>query len=71
MPQPDRPRKGSMGFSPRKRAQSVVPRFGSWPDDDGQVGLQGFAGYKAGMSHVVMVDDQANSPTEGMETTVP
>ena len=71
MPQPDRPRKGSMGFSPRKRAKSVVPRFKSWPDDDGQVGLQGFAGYKAGMSHVVMVDDKANSPTEGMETTVP
>ncbi|WP_070364294.1 50S ribosomal protein L3 [Halodesulfurarchaeum formicicum] len=71
MPQPNRPRKGSMGFSPRKRAQSVVPRFGSWPDDDGQVGLQGFAGYKAGMSHVVMIDDQANSATEGMETTVP
>ncbi|MFB6094823.1 MAG: 50S ribosomal protein L3, partial [Halodesulfurarchaeum sp.] len=71
MPEPDRPRKGSMGFSPRKRADSAVPRFNTWPDDDGQVGLQGFAGYKAGMTHVVMIDDKANSPTEGMETTVP
>ncbi|EMA35787.1 50S ribosomal protein L3 [Halococcus hamelinensis] len=71
MVQPNRPRKGSMGYSPRKRASSEVARFGSWPDDDGQPGLQGFAGYKAGMSHVVMIDDAANSPREGMEQTVP
>jgi large subunit ribosomal protein L3 len=71
MPQPNRPRKGSMGFSPRKRADTEVPRFNTWPDDDGQVGLQGFAGFKAGMSHVVMVDDQANSVSEGMEQSVP
>jgi large subunit ribosomal protein L3 len=60
-----------MGFSPRKRADTEVPRFNTWPDDDGQVGLQGFAGFKAGMSHVVMVDDQANSVSEGMEQSVP
>ena len=71
MPQPNAPRKGSLGFGPRQRASSEVPRFNSWPDDDGQPTLQGFAGYKAGMTHVVMVDDQANSPTEGMERTVP
>ncbi|WP_049927293.1 50S ribosomal protein L3 [Halopiger goleimassiliensis] len=71
MPQKNAPRKGSLGFGPRKRASSEVPRFNSWPDTDGQPTLQGFAGYKAGMTHVVMVDDQANSPTEGMETTVP
>ncbi|SDQ88935.1 50S ribosomal protein L3 [Natronobacterium texcoconense] len=71
MPQANTPRKGSLGFGPRKRATSEVPRFNSWPDDDGQPTLQGFAGYKAGMTHVVMVDDQSNSPTEGMEQTVP
>ena len=71
MPQKHAPRKGSLGFGPRKRATSEVPRFRSWPDDDGQPTLQGFAGYKAGMTHVVAVDDAANSPTEGMETTVP
>jgi len=60
-----------MGFSPRKRASDEVPRFGAWPDDDGQPSVQGFAGYKAGMSHVVLVDDRANAPTEGMERTVP
>jgi large subunit ribosomal protein L3 len=71
MPQSNRPRKGSLGFGPRKRASSETPRFNSWPDADGQPTLQGFAGYKAGMSHVVMIEDQANSPREGMETTVP
>jgi len=71
MPQPSRPRKGSLGFGPRKRATSEVPRFRSWPDDDGQPTLQGFAGYKAGMSHVVMINDEADSPREGMEETVP
>jgi len=71
MPQANTPRKGSLGFGPRQRATSEVPRFNSWPDTDGQPTLQGFAGYKAGMTHVVMVDDTANSPTEGMEETVP
>jgi len=60
-----------MGFGPRIRATSEVPRFNSWPEDDGQPGLQGFAGYKAGMSHVVTINDEPNSPREGMEETVP
>ncbi|WP_332899749.1 MULTISPECIES: 50S ribosomal protein L3 [unclassified Haladaptatus] len=71
MPQPSRPRKGSLGYGPRKRAASEVPRFGSWPADDGQPALQGFAGYKAGMTHVVMINDEAESPRNGMEETVP
>ena len=60
-----------MGFSPRKRASSETPRFNSWPDDDGQPTPQGFAGYKAGMTHVVMINDEPDSPRQGMEETVP
>jgi large subunit ribosomal protein L3 len=60
-----------MGYSPRVRAASEVPSISSWPDDEGSPGLQGFAGYKAGMTQVVMVNDQANSPREGMEQSVP
>ncbi|WEL22316.1 50S ribosomal protein L3 [Halorhabdus sp. BNX81] len=71
MPQPSRPRKGSLGYGPRTRATSETPRFNSWPDDEGQPGVQGFAGYKAGMSHVVVINDEPNSPREGMEETVP
>jgi len=71
MPQSHRPRKGSLAFGPRKRAEDPVPRFNSWPEDDGQPTLQGFAGYKAGMSHVVMINDGGDSPRQGMEETVP
>ncbi|NPB02040.1 MAG: 50S ribosomal protein L3 [Methanopyri archaeon] len=67
---PGRPRRGSLAFSPRKRASRPVARIRSWPDEE-QVRMQGFAGYKAGMTHVVMIDDWPNSPTEGEEITVP
>jgi large subunit ribosomal protein L3 len=60
-----------LAYSPRSRAAREVPTFNAWPDDDGQPRLQGFAGYKAGMTHVVMIDDEPNSPTEGMEESVP
>ena len=60
-----------MGFSPRSRASDETPRFGSWPDDGGQPAPQGSAGYKAGMTHVTMINDQPESPREGMEETVP
>jgi len=71
MPQPSRPRKGSLGFGPRTRAASEVPRIRSWPEDEGSPALQGFAGYKAGMTHVVMVNDEEDSAREGMEESVP
>lgn len=65
-----RPRRGSLGFSPRKRASSIVPRIRAWPVTS-EVKPLGFAGYKAGMTHVVMVDDRKNSPTYGEEIVVP
>lgn len=33
--------------------------------------LMGFAGYKAGMTHVIMTDDVPNSLTSGMEISIP
>jgi len=65
-----RPRRGSLAFSPRKRAKSIVPRVRSWPECE-KARMQGFAGYKAGMTHVVMIDDRKNSPTYGEEIVVP
>ncbi|UZE91813.1 MAG: 50S ribosomal protein L3 [Methanosarcinales archaeon] len=65
------PRKGSLAFSPRKRAKSPVARFGSWPESEGEPKIQGFAGYKAGMTHLTMIDDSPHSLTEGMEISVP
>jgi ribosomal protein L3 len=65
------PRKGSLAYSPRKRAKSQVPGYKSWQDLKGAPFLQAFAGYKVGMTHVVMVDDHKNSPTEGKGIVVP
>ncbi|MFP4590602.1 MAG: 50S ribosomal protein L3 [Halobacteriales archaeon] len=70
MPEKHRPRKGSMGYSPRRRAVSEVPRFSSWPEGADQPQLQAFAGYKAGMTNVLVVNDVAESPREGMEESV-
>jgi large subunit ribosomal protein L3 len=66
-----RPRRGSLAYSPRKRAKSEVPRIRSWISDGDRAGITGFAGYKAGMTHVLMIDDRPKSLTEGMEISVP
>jgi len=71
MSKTSRPRRGSLAYSPRKRAQSQVPKYHSWPAYDGEPALQGFAGYKVGMTHLIMVDDHAKSPSEGKEIMVP
>lgn len=65
-----RPRRGSLAYSPRKRAKSEVPRIRSWPEED-KARIAGFAGYKAGMTHVMMIDDRPRSLTEGMEISMP
>ena len=64
-----RPRRGSLAFSPRKRAGSVVPRIKKWPKDS-EVRMLGFAGYKAGMTHILMIDDSPGL-TKGKEIFVP
>jgi len=66
-----RPRRGSLAFSPRKRAKSEVPRVRCWTADEEKVSMAGFAGYKAGMTHIIMIDDKPRSLTEGMEISVP
>jgi len=65
------PRKGSLAFSPRKRAKSPVAKFGSWPEGNEEPKVQGFAGYKAGMTHLTMIDDRPHSLTVGMEISIP
>ncbi len=65
------PKRGSMGYSPRKRASSELPRFRSWPDREGGPKIQGFAGYKAGMTHAFMIDYRPTSTTSKQEVRVP
>ncbi len=66
-----RPRRGSLAFSPRKRAKSQVPTMRSWSEGNKEPKLGGFAGYKVGMTHVIMMDDKPKSLTEGTEISVP
>ena len=71
MPKEHRPRHGSRGFSPRVRSASPIPHFSSWPEREGGPKLQGFAGYKAGMTHALVVDYRPTSTTSGQEVQVP
>ncbi len=71
MSQPHRPKKGSHGYSPRVRAKGQVPRLTSWPLGGDAPKIQGFAGYKAGMTHAMLVDYRPNSLTAGQEVSVP
>ncbi|MFN3804971.1 MAG: 50S ribosomal protein L3 [Pyrobaculum sp.] len=63
-----RPRRGSMGVYPRKRASDIAPRVRTWPEARLESpALLGFAAYKAGMAHVVVVEDRPTSPLYGKE----
>jgi large subunit ribosomal protein L3 len=43
----------------------------SWPEISGSPKIQGFAGYKVGMTHAFVVDKRAKSTTSGMELQIP
>lgn len=60
------PHRGSRSFWHRRRSLKPYPAVTAWPFR-GQ-GLQGFPAYKAGMTHVLMVDD-SKAPTTGQEVT--
>ncbi|MEM4389846.1 MAG: 50S ribosomal protein L3 [Candidatus Micrarchaeia archaeon] len=62
-------RHGSLAFRPRKRAAELSPRIRTWPNVSEAIPLA-FAGFKAGMTHVMMIDDSA-SPSKGFEIAVP
>lgn len=64
------PRHGSMQVWPRKRASRQYARVRSVPKDT-TIGLLGFAGYKAGMTHVIVTDNTKTSMTKGERVSVP
>ncbi|MGM5483894.1 MAG: 50S ribosomal protein L3 [Nanobdellota archaeon] len=64
------PRYGSMGVWPRKRAKSENPRIRSWADiKDSKIA--GFVGYKVGMTHIHVMNNNKNSVTKGMDIHTP
>ncbi|KYK23311.1 50S ribosomal protein L3 [Thermoplasmatales archaeon SG8-52-4] len=71
MPEKHHPRRGSMGYSPRKRARAQTPHIKSWPEGNDKPKIQGFLGYKAGMTHAFVVDYRPTSTTSGREVLMP
>ncbi len=65
------PRHGSLAFLPRKRASIEKGRIRHWGDSEGENSFQGFAGFKAGMTHITYIEDQKSSPYYGKELMKP
>ncbi|MEM1600868.1 MAG: 50S ribosomal protein L3 [Sulfolobales archaeon] len=66
------PRRGSLAFRPRKRASRLIPRVRVWPEVSlDSPRMLGFIGYKAGMTHALIIDDSPNSLTSGREVVIP
>jgi large subunit ribosomal protein L3 len=66
------PRRGSLGLRPRKRASRLVPRIKTWPEVASENPLPlAFLAYKAGMTHVFVIDDVPGSITQGREIFMP
>jgi large subunit ribosomal protein L3 len=60
-----------MGYSPRKRARAETPHIKSWPEGGDKPKIQGFLGYKAGMTHAFVIDYRPTSTTSGKEVIMP
>ncbi|QKQ99920.1 50S ribosomal protein L3 [Metallosphaera tengchongensis] len=66
------PRRGSAGLRPRKRSEELLPSPRSYPTLNlSNPTLLGFVGYKVGMTHVFMIDEDRSSSMFGKEIYVP
>ncbi len=70
MPKHSRPRRGSLQFWPRKRAKRIYPRVGYVKKDKDNKPLA-FAAWKAGMTHIEIVDNRKGSKTFGRTISKP
>ena len=60
-----------MQYWPRVRAKRKLARVRSHNASGAEKGPVGFAGYKAGMTHVTLVDNRKNAQTKGEEIAMP
>ncbi len=65
-----RPRHGSLQYWPRVRAARPYPRVRNQIVPQ-EAKLGGFAGYKAGMTHLQIVDNRPNAMTKGEVISIP
>ncbi len=70
MPTRKNPKHGSMQFWPRKRVKKETGLIRSWAKVNDPIAL-GFAGYKAGMTHLIATDNKPKSQTKGQDIRVP
>jgi len=73
MGQASRPRRGSLQYWPRKRAEKILPSV-NWKGIEkanSDKKLLGFIGYKVGMKSLFVRDNTNNSMTKGKRITLP
>jgi large subunit ribosomal protein L3 len=70
MPTRRMPHKGSMGYWPRKRSRRMYARVRTFSQDK-EPKLLGFAGYKVGMTHLLINDNRKTSQTKGEDIFCP
>jgi len=70
MPTRKSPRKGSLQYWPRKRAEKYLPSI-NWNAIDSDKTLKGFICYKVGMMSCSVKDSTMNSMTKGKEKIIP
>ncbi len=61
--------KGSLEYWPHRRAQKLLPRVRNWPTGS-EPAISSLVAFKAGMTHVGLVDD-SDSPSKGQEVIRP
>ncbi len=70
MPQTRYPRRGSLQYWPRKRSKRVFARVRAWNKSKEAKPL-GFAGYKVGMTHLIINDNRKTSTAKGTDIFCP
>ncbi len=70
MSAPKSPRKGSLQFWPRKRANKLLPSV-NWNVINSGKNLKGFICYKVGMASAYVKDNTEHSMTKGKKITLP
>jgi large subunit ribosomal protein L3 len=70
MPNVRQPRSASLQFWPRRRAKREYARIRTHPISK-ESGLLGFAGYKAGMTHITATETKKTSHLKGEEISIP
>jgi large subunit ribosomal protein L3 len=65
------PKRGSLAFLPKGRASRWVGRIRHWPEIEEGPKLLAFAGFKAGMTYGIAIDNRQGSLTFGKEVVIP